>query len=109
MAKGSQKNAGYFYITGKNIKKMILCESAIDAISFTVLNPEYTTISTAGATADPAWLQNFITNGCEIYCGFDADKIGDTMANKMIKLHPSIKRLRPPKHDWNDVLKASSL
>ena len=109
MAKGSQKNAGCFYIVGKNKTKMILCESAIDAASYTALYPEYTTISTSGATSDPAWLRNFIINGCEIYCGFDADKTGDAIANKMIELYPSIKRLRPPKHDWNDVLKASSL
>ena len=109
MAKGSQKNTGCFYIVGKNKTKMVLCESAIDAASYTALYPEYTTISTSGATSDPAWLRNFIINGCEIYCGFDADKTGDAIANKMIELYPSIKRLRPPKHDWNDVLKASSL
>ncbi len=109
MAKGSHKNDGCFYIIGKKTTKMVLCESAIDAISFFVLNPEYTVISTAGVTANPAWLQNFIKNDCEIYCGFDADKTGDAMAKKMAKLHPSIKRLRPPKHDWNDVLRASFL
>jgi hypothetical protein len=109
MARGSQKNDGCFYIVGRNTTKMVLCESAIDAISFAVLNPEYTAISTAGATANPAWLQDFILNGCKIYCGFDADKAGDAMANKMVKLHPSITRLRPSKHDWNDVLRASSL
>lgn len=107
MAKGSKKNSGCFYIAGKNIKKMVLCESAIDAASFTALYPEFTTISTSGANANPAWLQNFIRNGCDIYCGFDADKTGDAMANGMIKFHPSIKRLRPLNHDWNDVLKAS--
>ena len=83
---------------------MILCESAIDAASCTVFYPEYTAISTSGATVDPAWLQNFIINGCKIYCGFDADKTGDAMANKMIKRYPSIKRFRPSCHDWNEIL-----
>ena len=41
-----------------------------------------------------------------IYCGFDADPTGDHMAAAMIALYPAIKRLRPPAHDWNDVLKA---
>ena len=108
MAKGSQKNAGCFYIIGKNKTKIVLCESAIDAASYTALYPEHTTISTAGATADPAWLRKLVINSCTIYCGFDADKTGDAIANKMIELYPSIKRLRPPKHDWNDVLKASA-
>ena len=107
MAPGSRKNLGCFYIVGKNVRKMVLCESAIDAASCAVLYPEYTAISTSGATDDPTWLQNFIINGCKIYCGFDADKTGDTMANKMIKRYPSIKRLRPSKHDWNDVLQGS--
>ncbi len=109
MAPGSKKDLGCFYIVGENAKEMVLCESAVDAASCAVLYPGYTAISTSGATADPAWLQNFITNGCEIYCGFDADKTGDTMANKMIKRYPSIKRLRPPIHDWNEVLQSNSL
>jgi len=106
MAQGSRKNLGCFYIIGRNLKEMILCESAIDAASCAVLYPEYTAISTSGATADPAWLQKLIINGCKIFCGFDADITGDAMANKMIKRHPCITRLRPPKHDWNDVLQA---
>jgi len=109
MAPGSRKDLGCFCLIGKNTKEMVLCESAIDAVSCAVLYPEYTVISTSGATANPGWLQNFIMNGCKIYCGFDVDKTGDTMANKMIKQYPSIKRLRPPKHDWNDVLQASFL
>ena len=106
MAPGSRKNLGCFYIIGRNLKEMILCESAIDAASCAVLYPEYTAISTSGATADQAWLQNFITKGCKIFCGFDADITGDAMANKMIKRHHCITRLRPPKHDWNDVLQS---
>lgn len=109
MAPGSRKDLGCFYIVGKNVREMALCESAIDAASCAVLYPEYTAISTSGATADPVWLQNFIAKGCDIYCGFDADETGDTMANKMIKRYPSIKRLRPPKHDWNEVLQDNSL
>jgi len=104
MALGSQKNQGCFYLVGTSTRKMVLCESAIDAVSCFVLHPEYTAISTSGATANPAWLQNFIMKGCEIYCGFDSDRIGNMLADKMIKLYPSIKRLHPSRHDWNEVL-----
>ena len=69
---------------------MVLCKSTI--------------ISTSGVAANPAWLHNFITNGSEIHCGFDTDKTGDMIANKMIKQYPSIKKLRPPCHDWKKVL-----
>ena len=104
MAPGSQKNQGCFYLVGTSTKKMVLCESAIDAVSCFVLHPEYTAISTSGATANPAWLQIFITKGCKIYCGFDSDRTGNMLADKMIKLYPSIKRLHPSTHDWNEVL-----
>ncbi|MGB9498793.1 MAG: DUF3991 domain-containing protein [Dissulfuribacterales bacterium] len=108
MAPGSRKKSGCFYIVGQSSKKMVLCESAIDAASCAVLHPEYTAISTSGAMADPAWLPNFLRNGCEIYCGFDTDRTGETMATKMIKQYPSIKRLRPAGHDWNEVLQQNS-
>ena len=104
MAPGSQKNQGCFYLVGTSTRKMVLCESAIDAVSCFVLHPEYTAISTSGATANPKWLQTFITKGCKIYCGFDSDKIGNMLAEKMINLYPSIKRLHPSRHDWNEVL-----
>jgi len=108
MAPGSVKRLGCFYVLGKSNRKMLLCESAIDAISCRVLYPEYTAISTSGAHHNPAWLKNFIANGCEILCGFDADSTGDRLAEKMMRIHPSVKRLRPPRHDWNEVLQANT-
>ena len=104
MAPGSKKNQGCFYLVGALAKNMVLCESAIDAISCFVLYPEFTAISTSGATANPEWLQTFLTKGCDIWCGFDSDSTGNMLADKMIKLFPSIKRLYPPMHDWNEVL-----
>ncbi len=104
MVPGSSKKQGCFYIIGSSTRKMVLCESAIDAISCFVLHPEYTAISTSGATANPAWLGNFISKRCEIYCGFDSDRTGNMLADKMIKRYPSIKRLQPSMHDWNEAL-----
>jgi hypothetical protein len=104
MAPGSRKKLGCFYIIGSNNRKMVLCESAIDAASCFVLYPEYTAISTSGAIPNPAWLQNFINKGCKIYCGYDADKTGDMIAEKMVKMYPDVNRLRPSGHDWNEVL-----
>lgn len=109
MAAGSKKQLGCFYILGKSNKKMVICESAIDAISCLVLLPEYTALSTAGTNHNPEWLKKMIDNGCEIFCGFDADSTGDLLANKMIRLYPSIKRIRPAMHDWNELLQSSFL
>ena len=108
MAPGSRKDKGFFYIGDPKARKIVLCESAIDAISFFTLYQRYLAISTSGATGNPLWLKSLINRGYDIYCGFDSDDTGDNMANKMISLHPTIKRLRPPKHDWNDVLALKS-
>ncbi len=86
MAPGSQKNQGCFYIVGSSTRKMVLCESAIDAASCFVLHPEYTAISTSGAAANPAWLRKFITKGCQIHCCFDSYPTGNILADKMIIL-----------------------
>ena len=55
---------------------------------------------------DPGWLGELIKRDYDIYCGFDADEVGNEMARQMIHLHPQVKRLSPPGHDWNDVLTA---
>lgn len=106
MAKGSRKDIGCFYVKNPNPHKMILCESAIDALSFFSMNPHWLCVSTSGANPNPAWLPLFIAKGFEIHCGFDSDHTGDTLADKMISRYPSIKRLRPIQHDWNDQLRS---
>jgi hypothetical protein len=104
MAPGSQKDLGYFSVPVAGAKTAILCESAIDAISCFELHSLCLCISTSGARSNPRWLPELIDQGFEIYCGFDSDSTGDTMASTMIALHPKITRLRPAQHDWNDIL-----
>jgi len=106
MARGSQKNLGYFSIRDTHIERIVLCESAIDAISCFLIQPHSWCISTAGARPDPPWLPAISRIPIPVYCGFDADEHGDAAAANMIQRHPSTTRLRPPKHDWNDALKA---
>ena len=106
LAVGSQKDSGFFSIPAEARPALILCESAIDAISCFALHSQCRCLSTAGARPNPRWLRSLLDQGGEIYCGFDADPIGDDMARAMITLHPTVKRLRPSQHDWNDVLKA---
>ena len=103
MAPGSKKDLGYFS-TQPPLNTIVLCESAIDAISCAMLQPDRLCISTAGARPNPRWLPSLVTQGYDVYCGFDADPPGEHMAQTMIALYPSVKRLRPPRHDWNDVL-----
>jgi hypothetical protein len=108
LAPGSRKDLGYFACGPAHASELVLCESAIDAISCAALYPNRLCLSTAGARPNPAWLPPLLAQHHRLYCGFDADPTGDQMAQAMIALHPDIHRLRPPRHDWNDVLTASA-
>jgi len=106
LAPGSSRDAGYFWIGIPGARKIILCESAIDAISCHQLHPNSIGISTAGVRPDASWLAPLIARGYDIHCGFDADDPGETASRQMIAQHPAIQRLRPPAHDWNDAITA---
>jgi hypothetical protein len=105
MAPGSRKDHGFFSLPSTPGQAIVLCESAIDAISCHALHPAYRCLSTSGARPDPQWLASLLEQGQPIYCGFDADPTGDLMAQRMRDLHPSIRRLRPAAKDWNDLLR----
>ena len=106
MAPGSRKDNGYFALGPPCPQAILLCESAIDAISCRTLYPERLCISTAGARADPAWLPPLLARDLPIYCGFDDDPTGARMAQAMRARYPAVRRLQPPCHDWNDTLRA---
>jgi hypothetical protein len=108
MAPGSRKDTGYFWIGTRGSRHIVLCESAIDAISHFQMHGDRVCISTSGIRCNPKWLPALIDRGYTISCGFDADAAGDAMASQMISLHPTIQRLRPPAHDWNDALTSHS-
>ena len=109
MAPGSQKDLGYFSVHAPHATMVVLCESAIDAISCFALHPGRLCISTSGARPNPRWLPLLIRHALEIYCGLDSDSTGDNMAKDMMTLYPGVRRLRPIQHDWNDDLKAHSI
>jgi hypothetical protein len=105
MAPGSRKDLGCFSIGPNSSSRLILCESAIDAISCLALHPQTRCLSTAGARANPQWLGRLIEQHLEIFCGYDADPVGDAMAHAMQIRYPVIQRLRPCAKDWNDGLR----
>jgi hypothetical protein len=106
MARGSRKAAGYFAAGPSDCDEIVLCESAIDAMSCFALRPAACAISTAGACATRAWFGDILAAGRPVRCGFDTDDTGEDAARLMIARHPEIRRLRPTTHDWNDDLKA---
>ena len=105
MAPGSKKKQGCFYVNRRTFTNVVLCEAAIDAISYFILYPDCITLSTAGVIDDHPWISAIIKRGYQVHCGFDSDEIGDHFAMRMMQRHPSIKRIRPIFHDWNDDLK----
>ena len=109
MAPGSRKDLGYFSAPAEARPTLILCESAIDALSCLALHPGHGCISTAGARPHPRWLGPLLAQGWQLACGFDRDATGEEMARAMIASYPVIQRLRPEAHDWNDQLKARAL
>lgn len=106
MAPGSKKALGYFSVGDSKSEIVIICESAIDAISCLTIHPQVLCISTAGVNPHPAWLPEVIRKRLKIYCGFDADTAGEQTSKRMIKRYPEIQRLRPTKHDWNQQITA---
>jgi hypothetical protein len=109
LAPGSRRDLGYFHVQNDNPSRIVICESAIDAISYYALDSDSIALSTAGAHPNPPWLSSLSSKGFDLFCGFDADDTGDALAQKMIALHPTIQRLRPTHHDWNDQLKSSMI
>ena len=107
LARGTRKDLGYFWIGAQDSRQIVICESAIDAISCFQMNLNCICISTAGVRANPPWLRPLITRGYDIQCGFDNDEAGNAAAQRMMAHHASIQRLQPPAHDWNDAVTAS--
>jgi hypothetical protein len=105
MAPGSRKDRGCFAVSPASAEAIVLCESAIDALSCHALHPTFRCLSTSGARPDPVWLSSLLPQALPVLCGFDADPTGDAMARRLIRLHPSVRRLRPPAKDWNDALR----
>ncbi len=106
MAPGSRKDNGYFALGPPRPQAIVLCESAIDAISCHTLHPDRLCISTSGARDNPAWLSALLARNLPTYCGFDNDNTGERMAKTMAASYPDVQRMRPPAHDWNDALRA---
>jgi hypothetical protein len=106
MAPGSRKDRGCFSVCLSPTRTVVLCESAIDALSCLALHKDWMAVSTSGAHPNPAWLPTLIGKGFNLFCGFDSDATGDSIAQGMMHLYPQVRRLRPSRHDWNDVLKA---
>jgi hypothetical protein len=105
LAPGSRKDLGFFAVGPDSAARIVLCESAIDALSCRQLHPDTRCLSTAGAASRPAWLKPLLDEGRQVFCGYDADPAGERHAQALLALFPALQRLRPGAHDWNDALR----
>ena len=110
MAPGSRKARGGFWITRRTLpQSALIVESALDALSAFELPCMQDTdlfLSTAGLSPQmPPWIAAFRLQ--DIACGYDADPPGDQAAERLIRINPNIRRIRPTgEKDWNDILQS---
>ena len=100
MAPGSRKARGGFWLpAAADLDAVLICESAVDALSALLLlapalPPDTLLASTAGVAATlPRWLQAF--RAPHTICAYDADHAGDLAADAIRLRTPSFSRLRP--------------
>lgn len=101
LAKGTCKRSSFFACGSSESKSLAICESAIDAISFTVIFPHMLAVSSAGTNESPDWVRHFINRHWRIFCAFDADPSGDAMTRALLGKYRNIGIIRPPRKDWN--------
>ena len=99
---------------------LVLAESAIDALSFHILNPDEATryMSTGGTmnAQQPALIRGAMERmppGAVVLLAFDSDEGGEKLAEEVRNVAPSgveLRRALPPVgtgKDWNDALKST--
>jgi hypothetical protein len=118
LAAGSARDNGWFWIRlGQGeVQRVVLTESAIDALSLAVLEREQASpesgvtvyLSTDGSGAIPTEaLQSVIAEGGPVMVAFDADKAGEQMAWRVAEAVPGVQRMVPAVgKDWNERLLA---
>jgi Toprim-like/Protein of unknown function (DUF3991) len=117
LAPGSTREQGWFWIRqGKGeIERVVLVESAIDALSLAALEREKEQkpggtvyLSTDGAGAIPVkGLRSHLENGGQVIAAFDADKAGEKLAWRVAQEVLGVRRMTPAiGKDWNDRLLA---
>jgi hypothetical protein len=113
LAPGSNRAKGWFYYeqggySSDPPQRIVLTESAIDAMSFAALDRNRSRrtlyLSTDGAGQVPVdYLQQFRER--QVVIAFDNDDRGQQMAQKLHNELPNAIRTKPQRKDWNDDLR----
>ncbi len=100
-----RSSEGVFPVLG-GTRKLVVCEAAIDAISYVQLHPDCSAIATGGSGKWQAALPYLEQHGAkyqELACASDLDAAGLEMAQNLDLPHEP-----PPNgiNDWNDAVRA---
>ena len=110
LAKGSKRSEGWFYFTkgeqsSDPVRRVVLVESPIDAMSLAVLERTYSKktlyLSTDGAGQIPT---EYLKKAKEVAIAYDNDEPGQKMARKVMSEFPHATRKMPSSIDWNQEL-----
>ena len=116
MSPGSQRGAGFFTVSHPKPMRLVVVESAIDALSYHALHPQEAAliVSTAGVMPDCQKLLELaeLRGPSEIAIAYDYDGAGENNAEKLIAslTHSGLRihRERPQDKDWNDDLRRTT-
>ena len=120
LATGSVREDGWFWVRlGKEaVQRVVLVESAIDALSLAVLEKQSGQLSgasiylsTDGSGAVPVVvLKAVLAQGGQVVVAFDADKAGEKLAWWVAEAVPGVQRMVPGMgKDWHERLVAERL
>ncbi len=110
LAKGTKRSEGWFYFeqgeqSVDSIKRVVLVESPIDAMSLAVMertdSKKTMYLSTDGAGQLPL---EFLQEAKEVAIAFDNDDAGEEMAQRVKSQLPEAVRKTPKSLDWNQDL-----
>ncbi|MEO0804230.1 MAG: toprim domain-containing protein [Cyanobacteria bacterium J06642_2] len=117
MAEGSSKAESWFYFdwgVGDRVSKVVLVESAIDAMSAAALSQETTHkcirfLATSGEGAFPGnYLDSCANDGIDIVAAFDNDAVGWKLMQKLGERYEIQVALPPRGKDWNETLRLTA-
>ena len=113
MALGSRRGIGFFTLPHPTPEKLVVVESALDALAYHALfeSQPATVVSTAGVLSScPALTELALNLGLtDISIAYDNDSAGNQAADALIEAlsqdgHFTIRRLTPWLKDWNDIV-----
>ncbi len=91
-----------YHLKGSD-NRVIVAESAIDALTLKAMHPASSVIATGGNM--PLERLKPYVEGKEVYLAHDRDKAGEAQAARLREVCPDAKRLVPPQgKDWNEYL-----